>query len=62
MLFSLETSIEKSWKLINKNVNFDWVRPQHCLLLIGYDDTKNIYYFNDPHEGCRRECDQDIFL
>lgn len=25
---------------------FSWIAPEHCLLLVGYDD--NYYYFNDP--------------
>lgn len=36
--------ISKSWTYKGKKIN--WVVPQHCLLLVGYDD--NYYIFNDP--------------
>ena len=26
-----------------------WTAGEHCLLLVGYDDTH--YYFNDPRQG-----------
>lgn len=32
-----------------KGSMFTWVSPEHCLVLIGYDD--NYYYFNDPATG-----------
>lgn len=32
-----------------KGDKFVWTRPEHCLLLIGYDE--NYYYFNDPNLG-----------
>jgi len=28
---------------------FDWIRPEHCLLLVG--ETEDTYVFNDPMEG-----------
>lgn len=28
---------------------FDWIRPEHCLLLVG--ETEDSYVFNDPMEG-----------
>ena len=28
---------------------FDWISPEHCLLLVGADE--NFYYFNDPLKG-----------
>ena len=28
---------------------FDWITPEHCLLLVGEDEAN--YYFNDPLEG-----------
>ena len=34
---------------VNKGSTFTWKRPEHCLVLIGYDD--NYYYFNDPYTG-----------
>ena len=43
----------QSWMLADGNKKFTWVSPNHCLLLVGYDDTG--YYFNDPlsHKNCR---------
>ncbi len=35
-----------TWKLIGTDEKFTWIRPMHCVLLVGYDD--NYYYFNDP--------------
>ncbi len=35
-----------SWKLVDSDEKFTWIRPMHCVLLVGYDD--NYYYFNDP--------------
>ena len=35
-----------SWKLMDSDKEFTWIRPMHCVLLIGYDD--HYYYFNDP--------------
>lgn len=28
-----------------------WKRPEHCLLLIGYDRAAGTYLFNDPQKG-----------
>ena len=43
----------QTWKLVGTDKSFTWVKPNHCLLLVGYDDTG--YYFNDPltHKNCR---------
>lgn len=43
----------QSWILADSNRKFTWVSPNHCLLLVGYDNTG--YYFNDPltHKNCR---------
>lgn len=35
-----------SWQYNGKTI--DWIRPEHCLLLVGYDD--NNYIFNDPRQ------------
>lgn len=32
-----------------KGSTFTWKRPEHCLVLVGYDS--NNYYFNDPNTG-----------
>lgn len=47
----------QTWTIISKGVTFTWVSPNHCLLLVGYDDTG--YYFNDPltHKNCRYPAD-----
>lgn len=47
----------QSWSLLDGNGIFTWVSPNHCLLLIGYDETG--YYFNDPltHKNCRYPAD-----
>ena len=43
----------ETWALADGNKNFTWVSPNHCLLLVGYDDEG--YYFNDPltYKNCR---------
>ncbi len=37
-----------TWKLKDSEGDFTWIRPMHCVLLVGYDDE--YYYFNDPWE------------
>lgn len=41
-----------TWRLSDREGEFQWVNHQHCLLLVGYDKEK--YYFNDPwlNLGC----------
>jgi len=36
--------------IINRETGetFTWRSNEHCLLLIGYDNVKNLYYFLDP--------------
>lgn len=36
----------KTWYFLDKEGTFTWIAPNHCLLLVGYDDGG--YYFNDP--------------
>lgn len=35
--------------IIGTNETFTWISPNHCMLLVGYDE--NYYYFNDPLTG-----------
>ncbi len=44
----LETNPINSWYL-SDGTRFTWPGNEHCMLLVGYDDTK--YYFNDPYAG-----------
>lgn len=34
---------------VSKGSTFTWKRPEHCLVLVGYDN--NYYYYNDPDTG-----------
>ncbi len=36
-----------TWTYSGKTIT--WIRPEHCLLLVGYDD--NCYIFNDPQKN-----------
>ena len=44
----LETNPKNSWYL-SDGTRFTWPGNEHCMLLVGYDDTQ--YYFNDPYTG-----------
>ncbi|MBR3778661.1 MAG: C39 family peptidase [Clostridia bacterium] len=44
----LETNPKNSWYL-SDGTRFTWPGNEHCMLLVGYDDTN--YYFNDPYVG-----------
>ena len=35
-----------SWLVPDTGETFSWLEGEHCMLLVGYDDTN--YYFNDP--------------
>ncbi len=39
-----------TWTLENGE-DFTWLQPEHCLVLVGYDDE--YYYFNDPLESAQ---------
>lgn len=41
--------IGPSWRISSTGKLFTWLSNEHCMLLVGYDDTH--YYFNDPHEN-----------
>lgn len=36
----------KTWYLLDCDETFTWISGNHCLLLVGYDNS--YYYFNDP--------------
>ena len=35
------------WLLKSNGLRFHWIGGEHCLVLVGYDDSS--YYFNDPY-------------
>ena len=37
-----------AWIVPETGEKFQWRGNEHCLLLVGYDDEKDGYYFNDP--------------
>ena len=37
------------WRLFDSGEVFTWISNEHCMLLVGYDESG--YYFNDPHEN-----------
>ena len=41
-----EASEGASWTISETGEKYTWIRPMHCLLLVGYDSQN--YYFNDP--------------
>ena len=44
-----ETSPGTTWIIEETGDTFTWIRQEHCMVLVGYDDTQ--YYFNDPYNG-----------
>lgn len=36
----------RTWRIAHSQEYFTWIKPEHCLVLTGYD--KFYYYFNDP--------------
>ena len=44
----LETIKTTIWIVPETGEKFQWRGKEHCLLLVGYDNEKNGYYFNDP--------------
>ncbi len=46
------TSVTDGWYILDTrgnptNIWYDWYVNEHCMVLVGYDETK--YYFNDPY-------------
>lgn len=37
------------WLLKNNGRRYHWIGGEHCLVLVGYDESS--YYFNDPYEN-----------
>ena len=37
-----------TWIIEETGEKFTWTSNEHCLLLIGYDDNRHVYYFLDP--------------
>jgi uncharacterized protein YvpB len=44
-----EPVIGPQWKLYDTEEVFTWISNEHCMLLVGYDETG--YYFNDPYDN-----------
>lgn len=44
-----EPMIGPQWRFHDTGEVFTWISNEHCMLLVGYDDTH--YIFNDPYEG-----------
>ena len=44
-------SSTKKWILHGSGEEFTWVRPEHCLVLVGFNDIEQTYTFNDPQKG-----------
>lgn len=44
----LEPKYTRSWTLSDGST-YRWLANEHCMVLIGYDDT--YYYFSDPYKG-----------
>lgn len=38
-----------SWRLEGENSWFTWISQEHCMVLLGYDQSD--YYFHDPYNG-----------
>ena len=51
-----ETSYKRSWIIPETGEKYYWKRKENCLLLVGYDNDKDGYYFNDPL------CDDGLIL
>lgn len=43
------TSEGTDWLLKSNGLRYHWIGGEHCLVLVGYDETS--YYFNDPYDN-----------
>ena len=43
-----EPTVGRSWILTDSGETFTWKSGEHCLLLVGYDESS--YLFNDPYQ------------
>ena len=43
-----EATVGRSWILPDSGETFTWKSGEHCLLLVGYDESS--YLFNDPYQ------------
>lgn len=46
--------------IIGTNKTFTWISPNHCMLLVGFDETG--YYFNDPITGRLEKYSRDASI
>lgn len=44
-----ETGQGTDWILKSNGLRYHWIGGEHCLVLVGYDETS--YYFNDPYNN-----------
>lgn len=45
----IETYPSTQWKLRGSGEDYQWKANEHCMVLVGYDETS--YYFNDPYNN-----------
>ncbi len=43
-----EPVVGPGWRLLESGESFTWISNEHCMLLVGYDETG--YWFNDPYD------------
>lgn len=43
------TSVRAQWTIEGTKEIFTWIKPEHCLVLVGY--TESNYIFNDPYDS-----------
>ncbi len=50
--------VNKTITVIGTNETYTWISPNHCMLLVGFDETG--YYFNDPLTGKLEKYAKDV--